>query len=488
VTRGRAGAAVALVAGALAAGVTFGFRGAPAGEVTGTWIGGYQGGSRPVALQVELVQHGSRLSGTAEIGIAQKPVETALRDASVRHGRVTLTLANGTVLEGRSRRGRIAGRRFELYRLRPDPVRKLQRLVGAYRFANGDVVSLFVEPLGTHLRMLEYGTGQMRQLAQVSRDDFLAGPTIRAPWPIQARVQLVRESSGSVVALRRNGRTARRLPLVVEPAGFSSGDVHLVGKLVRPRGAGPFPAVVIVSGSEKATRDTFDLWGMLFASLGFAVLSYDKRGVGESSGRFAATPSQGNLRNLAADVVAGVEWLRGQPEIDPRRIGLTGGSQAGWIIAIAASESSDVRFAAVQSGPAMSVGRERAYAALTGNGSVVPPPTDAQIHAALDGHPDAGFDPKPALAAIHVPVLWQLGGVDKRQYTPETVANLNAIAAQGGHDFTIRVYPTGAHSLRDTKHGFFSEELNAKRFVPGLFPDLAAWLSVEVGPLPSRRS
>ena len=476
---------MAVLAGALAAGVTFGFREAPSGALSGTWIGGYRSGAAPVALQAKLVQHGRRLSGMAEIGVSQKPVATLLRGASVRGRRVSLRLGNGTVLHGLSSDSRISGRagshgRFELYRLRPQAVAALQTEVGAYRFANGDVASLFVEPLGAHLRMLDYGTGEMRQLAQVARDTFLAGPTIRAPWPIQARIQLVRDSSGGVVGLRRNGRRARRIPFVVRRADFRSESVRLVGKLVYPPGRGRFPAVVIVSGSERATRNTFDLWGMFFAARGFAVLSYDKRGVGESSGRFAATPSQGNLHNLAGDVVAGVAWLRKQPGIDQNRIGLTGGSQAGWIIAIAASQSSDVAFAAIQSGPAMSVGRERAYAALTGNGSVVPPPTRAQIDGALDGHVDAGFDPKPALAAIRVPVLWQLGGVDKRQYTPETVAVLNAVAAQGDHDFTIRVYPTGAHSLRDTRHGLISEELNARRFVPGLFQDLAAWLDEKV--------
>ena len=69
------------------------------------------------------------------------------------------------------------------------------------------------------------------------------------------------------------------------------------------------------------------------------------------------------------DALAGVEWLRRRPEIDGRRIGLAGGSQAGWIIPLAASQSSDVDFAAIQSGPVMSVGHERAYSALTGNGS-----------------------------------------------------------------------------------------------------------------------
>jgi len=465
--------------------MTFGLRQASAGELSGTWIGGYRTGSVPVALQVQLAQRGTRLRGSAEIGIAQKPVSTPLLTGAVHSGEVSLKLANGTVLDGRSDHGRITGTagtngRFELYQLHSDRAADLQKDVGAYRFTDGDLVSLFVEPLGTHLRMLDYATGQMRQLTATTRDSFLGGPTIRAPWPIQLRVQLVRDSKGNVVGLRRNGQTARRVPLVAQPAAFSSGNVHLVGKLLHPAGAGPFPAVVIVSGSEKATRDTFDLWGLFYAARGFAVLSYDKRGVGQSTGRFAVTPSQGNLHNLAGDVVAGVEWLKKQPSVAPLRIGLTGGSQAGWIIAIAASQSPDVAFAAIQSGPAMSVGRERAYAGLTGNGSVVPPPTAAKIAATLDGHPDAGYDPRPDLQAVHIPVLWQLGGVDKRQYTPETVANLNGIEAQGGHDFTIRVYPSGAHSLRDTRHGLITEELNASRFVPGLFRDLGAWLDAKV--------
>jgi dienelactone hydrolase len=129
----------------------------------------------------------------------------------------------------------------------------------------------------------------------------------------------------------------------------------------------------------------------------------------------------------------------------------------------------------------MSVGRQRAFSKLTGDGSRVPPPTGAEIRAALDGLPDDGFDPRPALQALRIPVLWQLGGVDKRMYTPESVANLDAITAAGGHDFTVLVYPAGAHSLRETRHGLSSEEVLAARFVPGVFADLAAWLAAHVG-------
>jgi pimeloyl-ACP methyl ester carboxylesterase len=141
---------------------------------------------------------------------------------------------------------------------------------------------------------------------------------------------------------------------------------------------------------------------------------------------------------------------------------------------LAASRSRDVRWAAFQSGPAMSVGRQLAYSGVTHEGAV--DPTDAQIHAALDNAPDSGFDPRPVLAALKIPLLWQLGSVDKRMYTPETLANLAAIQAAGTHDFTIHVYAGGAHSLRLTAHGTIAEERTSPGFVPGVFADLAAWL------------
>src|SRR6266545_128369 len=110
--------------------------------------------------------------------------------------------------------------------------------------------------------------------------EIVGGPGVLSVWPVRLRIQLVRGSSGQVVALRRNGRQAARLPLVTEGAEFSNGDVRLAGKLVRPAGPDPLAAVVLVPGSVRATRATYDLWGMFFASEGLAVLSYDKRGVG----------------------------------------------------------------------------------------------------------------------------------------------------------------------------------------------------------------
>jgi dienelactone hydrolase len=358
----------------------------------------------------------------------------------------------------------------------PSPVEELQQAVGAYRFADGTVAALFVQPPGSSLRFVDYRSGTLRDLARLSRDVFVGGPGVRVLRPVRVRMRIVRDSSGEVTALRRNGRLASRIPFLEEPASFSNGDIRLAGRLLLPTGSGPFPAIVLVPGSVPATRHTYDLWALFFASQGFAVLSYDKRGVGESTGRYVEAASAENLQALAGDALAGVAWLRARPDIDSRRIGLSGGSQAGFTIPLAASQSDAVAFATIQSGPVTSVERQHAYGALTREGARVPPPTANEITATLEAQPEGGFDPRPAIAGLHIPMLWQLGGVDKRAHTPESVASLAAITAAGAHDFTVLVYRRGAHSLRRTQHGLITEEQRSPGFVPGLFDDLKGWL------------
>jgi uncharacterized protein len=347
----------------------------------------------------------------------------------------------------------------------------LRAAVGAYRFADGSTVSL-VEQAGA-LRLVDYRSGALRQLTQRSLGSFVGGPGVSVAEPVSVRVSLV-TAVGRVTGLRRDGHTASRLPLVTERTTLSSGGVRLAARLVRPPGRGPFPAVVIVPGSVPAHVDTYDLWALFFASRGFAVLSYDKRGVGGSTGRYVRAATDANLRALAGDALAGVDWLRRRRDVDATRIGLSGGSQAGWTIAIAASRSAHVRFAALQSGPAMSVGRQLAYDALTKDGLLAP--DEAQIRSTLADVPDSGYDPRPDLAALRIPVLWQQGTADKRMYTPETLANLDAIESTGAHAFTVRVYPGGAHSLRLTANGTIAQERTSPGFAPGVFQDLADWL------------
>ena len=356
-----------------------------------------------------------------------------------------------------------------LWAAAPSAAPPLAAAAGAYRLAGGGLVALV--PDGRGLRLVDYRTGALRRLAQRSPGVLVGGPGVAVTTPVRVRVQL--QPGGGI---RVNGRAGRRLALVSRPASFSDGPVRIEGRLLLPAGRGPFPAIVIVPGSVRATRETYDLWASFYAAHGFAVLTADKRGVGASGGRYVRAATEANLRALAADALAGVAWLRRQPSVDPRRIGLAGGSQAGWTIAIAAAASPAVRFAAIQSGAAMSVARQAAYAGLTREGALDPPPDDAAIAARLAATPDGGYDPRPDLASLRIPVLWQLGSVDKRMNTSETVADLAALTARGAHDFTVRVYPGGAHSLRRTAHGLIAEEQTSPGFLPAVFRDLSAWL------------
>jgi dienelactone hydrolase len=338
---------------------------------------------------------------------------------------------------------------------------------GAYRFADGSLVALVPQDGG--IRYVDYSSGSLRQVTQWPGRLLEGGPGVSVPQPVTVRLRL--DGRG----LWRDGQVATPVPLVTEHVTYRNGLVRLAGRILRPPGPGPFPAVVLVPGSPKVYRDTYDLWAYFFASRGFAVLSYDKRGVGGSAGRYVRAATDANLSNQAADALAGVFMLQKRREIDASRIGLSGGSQAGWTIALAASRSRAVRFAAIQSGAGMSVGRQLAYSTLTKEGSI--DVTPEQVDAALRDVPDSGFDPRPTLASLQIPVLWQLGSLDKRMNTPESVANIRAIP---DHDFTVVVYDGAAHSLRLTAHGTSSEEKTSPGFVPGVFRDLEAWLSLKV--------
>lgn len=346
---------------------------------------------------------------------------------------------------------------------------------GVYRLSNGNLVSLFVNQ--GYLRVLDYATGEYRALKQQSQGLWVGGPGATVFAPIRVRVRAT--GAGRITF---NGDAGVSIRPHQEMTSFTDRGVHFAARLLLPPGKGPFPGVVIVPGSERANRWSYDLWAYFYAAHGVAVLTYDKRGVRDSGGTYDSSASPTNLETLANDALAALNALRAQPNIDSARIGLTGGSQAGWVIEKAAAHSSAVKFAVLESAPAMSVGRQLAYAGATKWGDRNPPPTDAAIQALLSETPDSGYDPSSDIAALKIPVLWQLGAADKRMYTPETVSDLQQIQSAGTHDFTVDVYPGGAHSLRLTNNGLISEERSSAGFCPGVFPDIAAWLKSHIAP------
>lgn len=131
-------------------------------------------------------------------------------------------------------------------------------------------------------------------------------------------------------------------------------DIVLSGTLTLPRKAGKFPAVVLITGSGQQNRDE-EIFGhkpfLVIADYltrqGFAVMRYDDRGIGKSSGNFMAAISP----DFAADAESAVAYLKTRKEIIHDKIGLAGHSEGGLVAAIAASRSKDVAFIISLAGP-----------------------------------------------------------------------------------------------------------------------------------------
>ncbi|MFI9150467.1 alpha/beta hydrolase family protein [Streptomyces sp. NPDC053367] len=118
----------------------------------------------------------------------------------------------------------------------------------------------------------------------------------------------------------------------------------LQGVLALPeRGRGPFGLVVFVHGDGpvEATHDTFyrPMWES-FARAGYASLSFSKPGVGGSEGDWLDQ----SMDDRADETLAAVRWARERSDIDGRRIGLWGASQAGWVLPKVAARDRHLQF------------------------------------------------------------------------------------------------------------------------------------------------
>jgi uncharacterized protein len=145
-------------------------------------------------------------------------------------------------------------------------------------------------------------------------------------------------------------------PYHVEDVTYNNAaaGITLAGTLTIPNTPGQHPAVILIAGMGPVDRDyTFGNHKM-FAVLadhlthnGIAVLRFDKRGVGQSTGTFDLNvTSQG----LASDVVAGIEYLKSRPEINTQQIGLAGHSEGGFIASMLASQEHDLAFVVLMDG------------------------------------------------------------------------------------------------------------------------------------------
>ncbi|MEX2302795.1 MAG: alpha/beta fold hydrolase [Bryobacterales bacterium] len=132
--------------------------------------------------------------------------------------------------------------------------------------------------------------------------------------------------------------------------------LQFAGTLTTPRGEGPYPAAVLLTGSGAQDRDESIMGHRPFLVLadhltrhGIAVLRFDDRGVGGSQGSITEATS----RDFAGDALAAVGFLKSRPEINAKKIGLIGHSEGAIVAPLAAVESDSVAFLVLLAAPGL---------------------------------------------------------------------------------------------------------------------------------------
>jgi pimeloyl-ACP methyl ester carboxylesterase len=275
------------------------------------------------------------------------------------------------------------------------------------------------------------------------------------------------------------------------------------------------------------TRYSFGPYPRFFASLGLAVLIYDKRGTGSSTGtRVDASTGRAMApgfypEDLENDALAALAFLRTRPEVDPTKIGFWGSSEGGMLATQVAAHSPDVAFVINSSGfmgPLWQTTLYQAAALPRQNGAA---DTDIQESVAFtqqwldvartgqgwdtfverreqirlksprtlfwsSGQFESveemrwywdhvlSFSPLPALKHVKAPVLGMFGEIDPLTDAPVAAENLRrALVEAGNRDVTVTIVPGAGHSLNDSSGG---------RMAPGVFDTLRAWLHEKARP------
>jgi uncharacterized protein len=398
----------------------------------------------------------------------------------------------------------------------------LREYTGAYQWTGGGFLylQLWSELTGTNQLVAFDETGEVRALTPGAHDRFAAG---------QGDISFRRDSAGAIASLawRTGGtvRTAHRTPSETHvDVSFDNGDVHLAGTLINPviPGRRRHPAVILVHASGAQDRSALLPFAHFLVRRGVAVLGYDKRGVGGSTGDWRTA----SFDDLAGDVVAAFQYLKARREIDSTQIGLLGWSQAGWVMPLAAVRARDIAFLISISGaaiPAAETTIDQARNEMLAGG-MKPETVDEIVRVmalqydfarsgtswaeyvagrerlvsrfgrapdnfpASPGDPYWAFirrlyfyDPAPTLRRLRLPVLALFGELDNNIVAPKNSAAWEAALRAGGHtDHTIRTLPRANHLMLEAKTGSNAEMPSLTRFVPDYFAVVETWLAARV--------
>ena len=331
-------------------------------------------------------------------------------------------------------------------------------------------------------------------------------------------------------------------PYRQEEVAFANEGIVLTGYLTLPDGNGPHPAVALISGSGAQDRDsnlfgfkTFAVIADRLARQGIAVLRFDDRGVGGSSG----DSLQATIQDRAQDVRAAVELLLSRDDIDPELIGLMGHSEGVMIAPLVASRDDGISFVVLAAAPAVAgdailraqlvellnaLGATQELlelaqaqqeltlrAVATGEGwdevvEMARQTAQQQIEALPEARREAiadidlyvetaiqvqiksvqspwfksfvEFDPAPVLRELTVPVLAVYGESDTQvPATMNAAAFSEAIAEADNPDYTVVTLLGVNHLFQEAVTGSPSEYAELKpEFVPGFLESVIEWI------------
>jgi hypothetical protein len=326
--------------------------------------------------------------------------------------------------------------------------------------------------------------------------------------------------AGSSEARRPETAAATNTDPKTEEVKIPAGPVTLAARVYLPAGKGPFPAMVFTHGSGPSGRDSgrYQEEAAYFAAAGIASLVYDKRGYGESTGDW----QKATFEDLAADALAAVRYLKARPDIDPKRVGLRGASQSGWLLPIAATRSADVAFLVLISPPGVTPYEQVLYDVRTDLEDAGFAPAEVEAGVAVtrsgleyarseqgwaehkqrldaaakerwleiaSGPPDPDhwlwkwirpvmeFDAVPLVEKLEQPVLVLLGEQDRE--TPSQVAGYRlARALRANRGSLVRYFPDGDHDLRSTTQ---PKAEGRAPFAAGYLETIRDWVRKETG-------
>lgn len=310
--------------------------------------------------------------------------------------------------------------------------------------------------------------------------------------------------------------------------------VELAGTLTLPEGKGPFPAAVLISGSGPQDRDEAVMGHRPFLVLadhltrrGIAVLRYDDRGYGASSGDFWAATTQ----DFASDAAAAARWLAGHEAVDPSRVGLIGHSEGGLAAPLAARDNEAVSYVVLLAAPGVNMVEliaaqtrligtsqgmteadfdrimpiNRRIWGIVSDASTEPEARtrldellDDELLAELGVAPDRKsllientvrpwlrellrFDPAPDLAALQVPVLAINGSLDLQVPADQNLPAIEAALA-GNADATTVELPGLNHLFQTATTGSIGEYREIEEtFAPVALQTVSDWILARFG-------